>query len=190
MNDRHEFSAKEIISLLARLDERLRARGVSAAVFIVGGAAIAATSHRDLRRTEDIDAITRDQAVLDEARAIAREDGLPENWLNTRAAMWMPPLPPAALAHVPTPGLHVRYASDEFLLAMKLIAQRRRDADDIRELAARTGTTDATADELEALIYRHYTDPGMLEFIVGGTDVPGEIRLLAERAARMLTRSH
>ncbi len=47
MNDRHEFSAAEIISLLARLDERLRARGVSAAVFIVGGAAIAATSNRE-----------------------------------------------------------------------------------------------------------------------------------------------
>ncbi|ONH49540.1 hypothetical protein CcI49_38615 [Frankia sp. CcI49] len=188
MNERYEFSAAEIVALLARLDERLRARGVSGSVFVVGGAAVAVTSGRDLRRTEDVDAITSDSVVVTEARELARAEGLPENWLNTRAGMWMPPLPAEASTPAPGPGLHVTYASDGFLLATKLIAQRRKDAADIRELADRTGLAEATADQLEALIYQYYTDPGILEFIVDGNDVAGEVRLLAERAARMLAR--
>jgi hypothetical protein len=120
---------------------------------------------------------------------LARHDGLPENWLNANATMWMPRLPDGALAPPSGPGLRVTFASDEFLLATKLIAQRRsRDASDIRQLAARTGLANASAEELEALIYGHYTDTGTLKFIVDGTDTAGEIRLLAEQAARMLNR--
>jgi hypothetical protein len=49
--------------------------------------------------------------------------------------------------------------------------------------------THATADDLEALIYRYYTDVGVLEFIVDGTDVQTEVRLLAARAAQLLARA-
>ncbi|MBL7488907.1 hypothetical protein I6A60_02450 [Frankia sp. AgB1.9] len=188
MSGGYEFTAAEITDLLAKLDERLRARGASATVFIVGGAAIAVRSRQYLRQTEDIDAITRDEIVLHEARGLATEIGLPRNWLNGRASMWMPPVPEDALAPVTEPGLHITYATDEFLLATKLIAQRRKDARDILELAARAGLTDATADELEALIYRYYTDAGALEFIVDGTDTQTEVRLLADHAAQLLAR--
>jgi hypothetical protein len=184
----YEFTADEITALLARLDERLRVRGASASVFIVGGAAIAAGSRHYLRQTEDIDVITREEIVLHEARALAAEIGLPRTWLNTRASMWMPPVPDDALTPPAVPGLHITYATDEFLLATKLVAQRRKDSRDILELAERTAMTDATADDLEALIYRHYTDADALAFIVDGTDVHTEVRLLAERAAQFLAR--
>jgi hypothetical protein len=45
----------------------------------------------------------------------------------------------------------------------------------------------ATADDLEALIYRYYTDLGAVEFVVDGTDVEAEVRLPAEHAAALLT---
>jgi hypothetical protein len=183
---RYEFTASEIIDLLAELDRRLKTRGVPASIFIVGGAAIAVTSDGNPRRTEDIDAITRDEAAVEEAREMAWQRGLPEDWLNTRATMWMPPLPEHALQRHHAPGLHVTYADDEFLLATKLIAQRRKDASDIVNLASRTGMENASADDLEGLIRRYYTDKGSLEFILDGKDVDGEIRLLAVRAARML----
>jgi hypothetical protein len=124
-----------------------------------------------------------------EAREMAAEMGLPRTWFNTRASMWMPPVPEDALAPVAEPGLHITYATDEFLLATKLIAQRRKDSRDILELAARTGMTHATANELEALIYRYYTDADALEFIVDGTDVQTEVRLLAEHAAQFLAQA-
>lgn len=67
-DERSEFSAAEIVDLLAELDKRLKKRGTSASVFVVGGAAIAVTSNDNPRRTEDVDAITRDEAVLEAAR--------------------------------------------------------------------------------------------------------------------------
>ncbi|MGW5190522.1 hypothetical protein ACWEOO_14775 [Kribbella sp. NPDC004138] len=74
---RNEFRAGEIVDLLAELDKRLKKREISASVFVVGGAAIAVTSSDDPRRTEDVDVITRDEAVLEEARAMASQRKLP-----------------------------------------------------------------------------------------------------------------
>ncbi|MFF1822131.1 DUF6036 family nucleotidyltransferase [Kribbella sp. NPDC058245] len=185
-NTRHEFTAAEIIDLLSELDKRLKARGVSASVFVVGGAAIAVTSPDNPRRTEDIDAITRDEAVVEEALAMANQRKLPEDWLNTRAGAWMPPLPEDALQHGAAPGLHITYATDEFLLATKLVAQRRKDAADIVTLARRLEMQHASAGELERVISRYYTDPDSLEFILDGTDIDREIHLLAVRAERLL----
>lgn len=88
--ERHEFSASEVAELLAELDRRLRRRGVSASVFVVGGAAVAVAGIRGGRLTEDVDVVTDEQVVLEEASLLARERGLPENWLNPNARMWMP----------------------------------------------------------------------------------------------------
>lgn len=181
---RHEFTASEIQELLSALDGRLRDRGVAASVFVVGGAAIAATGIREDRVTVDIDGITRQPAVIEAARALAAERGLPMNWLNSNANMWMPPLPPTLFEPPDFPGLRVTYASDDFLLATKLIAQRAKDADDIVALAVRLGLSEA--EDLEALVRRFYTDEGVLEFIVDGNDVEREIRLGAQDASRLI----
>ena len=188
-DSRNEFTAAEIIDLLAELDKRLKKRGISASIFVVGGAAIAVTSNDNPRRTEDIDAITRDEAVVDEARAMASQRKLPEDWLNTRASPWMPPLPEGALQRSDAPGLHITYATDEFLLATKLVAQRRKDATDIVTLARRLEMHKPSAGDLEQLISRYYTDEDALEFILDGKDIAGEIHLLAVRAERLLAKS-
>ncbi len=185
----HEFSADEVNQLLADLDQRLRERGVAASIYIIGGAAIAATGVRRNRLTEDVDALTRDQAVLEEACALARERGLPPDWLNPNASMWMPPLPHGVLDAPGEPGLRVTYADDGFLLATKLIAQRAKDAEDVVALAERLGLSTATPEQLEAHIRSYYTDEDNLEFIVSGNDVGREIALLAGDASRMLNRT-
>ena len=186
---RHEFTAEKVAELLDALDARLQERGVAASIFVVGGAAIAANRARRERVTEDVDALTRDSAVLEEAKVLARERGLPENWLNPNAGMWMPPLPAGVLDPPPGPGLRVTYAEDGFLLATKLIAQRAKDADDVVALAGRLGLETASPEELESHIRRFYTDPAALELVVDGTDVDHEIGLLAQDASRMLQRA-
>lgn len=186
---RHEFTAEETAELLDELDARLRRRGVAASIFIIGGAAIAANHTRRERVTEDVDALTRDTVVLDEAKTLARERGLPENWLNPNAGMWMPPLPAGVLDQPAEPGLRVTYADEGFLLATKLIAQRAKDADDVVALAERLGLTAASPEQLEAHIRNYYTDPSTLAFIVDGNDVNREISLLAHDASRMLHRT-
>jgi hypothetical protein len=182
---RYEFTAQRIVDLLAELDGRLEQRGVSASVFVVGGAALAVARVRDNRVTADIDALSDDDAVMEEAAALAAERGLPVNWLNSAARMWMPPLPPAALTRPDHPGLRVTYADDSFLFATKLVAQRAKDADDVVALATRLGMQRANADQLEAHIRRYYTDPEALRLIVGG-DRDVEVRFLAEAAANFL----
>lgn len=123
------FDRERIERLLALLDARLKGRGVAASVYLVGGAAgppIALTVY-DSRRTQDIDALVSEQAVLDEAAAIAEEELLPPSWLNQSARPWVPPRPRSATARPRTPGLVVHVAPKEHLLAMKLVAMRRQD---------------------------------------------------------------
>ena len=83
--DRHR--TEELLSLL---DARLRTRGVSASIYLVGGAAIALTVQGS-RRTADLDVLVSDPVVLEEADALGVEHGLPPGWLNTSAAPWIPP---------------------------------------------------------------------------------------------------
>lgn len=186
--DRNRFSAGQVTELLEELDRRLKGRGVAASVFVVGGAALAASGVREERLTEDVDAISRDRVVQEEAIAMAKERVIPENWLNPNATMWMPPLPAGVLDHPVAPGLRVTYADDPFLFATKLIAQRAKDADDVVALAERLGMSAATADVLEAHIRRYYTDRANLEFILDGDDVDVELRYLAQDAASLLSR--
>lgn len=187
----HEFTAEEIEDLLGELDERLKRHSLSASVFIVGGAAIAVNSRANPRRTEDVDAIMRrdvQDSLLAEAHVMASERGLPDDWLSPNARMWMPPLPGHVLRQHREPGLHITYADDAFLLATKLIAQRRKDAADIVELAERLGLNDPISGDFERLIRRHYTDEDELELILGVNDIDQEIGHLAESAARMLAK--
>ncbi|WP_369054376.1 hypothetical protein [Kineococcus terrestris] len=195
--DAHELDAERITRLLTELDERLRRRGVAAALFVVGGAAVAATGLRRDRVTRDVDALTAGDtlaAVLEEAHALATEHGLPPTWLNSSAAAWMPPLPAGSTTPPDVPGLRVTYADDGFLLATKLVAQRAKDVDDIVALADRLGLRHATADQLRDHVLRHYTDPEQLLFVLDGVrdedDVAREVSLLAQDAARALSRAH
>ncbi|WP_432574033.1 hypothetical protein [Kineococcus sp. SYSU DK005] len=193
----HELDATQITHLLTQLHQRLHQRGVAAALFIVGGAAIAATGLRTGRLTQDVDALSTPDtlaAVLDEARALATEHHLPTNWLNPAAALWMPPLPAGALTPPHQPGLRITYADDAFLLATKLLAQRAKDADDILALTHRLGLHHPSAQQLHQHIRRYYTDPEQLTFLLDGVSTPEqadeELALLAGDAARMLHRHH
>ncbi|MGW0433761.1 DUF6036 family nucleotidyltransferase [Micromonospora sp. NPDC003197] len=100
-----------------------------------GGAAMA-LAYDARRATRDIDAVLQPHGiVLDEAQAAADELGLPHWWLNEQASAYVAPGgDPAAPRVFDHPGLRVAAASPEHLLAMKVLAARRRDAEDIRFL--------------------------------------------------------
>jgi hypothetical protein len=118
-----------------RLGERLARRGVVADLYVFGGAAMA-LAYDGRRATRDIDAVFQPHGVvLDEARAVAEELGMPAWWLNEQASVYVAPGgDPAAPRVFDHPGLRVSAASPEHLLAMKVLAARRRDAEDIRFL--------------------------------------------------------
>jgi hypothetical protein len=124
-----------IIKAFRLLGDRLVQRGVVADVYVFGGPAMA-LAYDARRATRDIDAIFQPHGiVLDEARAVARELGLPSWWLNEQASVYVAPGADAKGPRIfDHPGLRVQAASPEHHLAMKVLAARRRDADDVRFL--------------------------------------------------------
>jgi len=140
-----------IRDLFRQLGERLQRRGVVGDVYVIGGAAMA-LAYDARRATRDIDAVSMPHGiVLDEAHALAAELGLRQWWLNEQASVYVAPGgDPKAPTSFDHPGLRVTTASPEHLLAMKAMAARRRDIDDLRLLVGRLGHSAATKEDLGA----------------------------------------
>jgi hypothetical protein len=141
MNDAVPLLDRAVIAdAFRRLGDRLARRGVVADIYVFGGAAMA-LAYDARRATRDIDAVFQPHGVvLDEARAVADELGFPHWWLNEQASAYVAPGgdkdAPLVFDH---PALRVSAASPEHLLAMKVLAARRRDAEDILFLVKHLG---------------------------------------------------
>lgn len=118
------------------LGERLVRRGVVADVFVVGGAAMA-LAYDATRVTRDVDSLfVPHGVVLEEARNVAQDLGLPAWWLNEQASVYISGKDDPARRRVfDHPGLRVTAASPRHIFAMKALAARTRDVDDLRLLA-------------------------------------------------------
>lgn len=150
---------KQLRGLLQTLSNRLAARGESATLFIVGGAAMA-LAYDGARTTRDIDAVFEpSQAVREIAAEIAEEsrDGLDlsADWINDGAKSFMPQVQHQSRVLLDNPSLRVYVAAPEYLLAMKHHAGRdERDIDDAAQLAVMTGNT--TVEKLNDVLAKHY----------------------------------
>ena len=110
------------------------------------------------RATRDIDDVVLPHGVvLEEAHALAAELGLPRWWLNEQASVYVAPggdaEAPLSFDH---PGLRVSTASPEHLLAMKAVAARHRDIEDLRVLIGVLALT--SVDEVIAIFSRVFPD--------------------------------
>lgn len=128
----------EIERAFTALGERLARRGVVADVFVVGDAA---------RVTRDVDAVFKPHGiVLEEARKVADDLGLPYWWLNEQASVYISGKEDANGRRVfDHTGLRVMAASPAHVFAMKARAVRTRDIDDLRLLADIIGVNSADA---------------------------------------------
>jgi Nucleotidyltransferase of unknown function (DUF6036) len=134
----------EIVDALTALAAELEARGVSAEMYVVGGAAIA-LAFDERRATRDIDAVFEPKAIVYEAAGVVGEQlGLPGGWLNDAVKGFLAGSDPAAAPVLDLPGLRCLAASPEVLLALKILAHRvGEDESDVRLLAAELGLTQA-----------------------------------------------
>lgn len=137
------FGRAEMERAFTALGERLRRRGVVADVFVVGGAAMALAYDA----TRDIDAtFVPHGMVIEEARKVAGDLGLPYWWLNEQASIYISGKDDPGKRRVfDHPGLRVSAASPAHIFAMKAFAARTRDIDDLRLLAGIIGV--GSADE-------------------------------------------
>src|SRR4051794_21026609 len=144
MTDDRLLGRAELEHAFTALGERLVRRGVVADLFVVGGAAMA-LAYDAVRVTRDVDALfVPHGVVVDEARHVADELGLPPWWLNEQASVYISGQDDPGKRRVfDHPGLRVMAASPEHIFAMKAIAARTRDIDDLRRLADIIGITSA-----------------------------------------------
>lgn len=162
MNHGNLLSADEIRELLSELGRRLNERGISAQLFLVGGAAMA-LEFNSRRSTRDLDGVFEPKAeVYAEAAAMAEELGLPPDWLNDGVKGLLPDRSAAEVGNrFESPGISVGIASAEYLFAMKAVAAREdADADDLRILAEYIGVTN-TEDALD-LVERYFSPQRLL----------------------------
>lgn len=151
-DNQKELSADEIRRLLQLLDDELTRRGHSATLYVVGGANISlALDNR--RTTTDIDVVVKQgfDIVFGAAQAVAaHEPGLGADWLNSEFTGGTPSGGVAwswfdnADSDIPSvihsgKGLQVELASPQMMLALKVLAQRDKDMDDIHQLMRITG---------------------------------------------------
>lgn len=140
---------ERIAELLNELGRRLTARGIRADVFVVGGSAMA-LAYNARRSTSDVDAILHPSGpVLDDARRMADDLGLPPNWLSEGVLTTMhgirdDPDPIDWTELSPRTSVRVRIGSPRFLLAMKAMTSRRStvDLEDAAFLANLLGLSD------------------------------------------------
>jgi len=140
-----------------RLGDRLARQGVVADIYVFGGAAMA-LAYDARRATRDIDAVFEPHGiVVDEVHEVAAELGLPPWWLNEQASVYVAPGgDPSAPRVFDHPGLRVSAASPEHLLAMKVLAARGRDVDDIRFLVRHLALT--SVEQVVALCAKIFPD--------------------------------
>ena len=138
------FDRVQLERAFTALGERLVQRGVVADVFVVGGAAMA-LAYDASRVTRDVDSLfVPHGVVLEEARNVARDLGLPAWWLNEQVSVYISGKDDPGKRRVfDHPGLRVTAASPRHVFAMKALAARTRDIDDLRLLAGIIGVESA-----------------------------------------------
>lgn len=144
MNGRGPLDADGVLALFQELSDRLAVAGVSAQLFVVGGAAMALAYDRG-RVTRDVDALF---VPAPEVRRIAEEmsgpHGLEPDWLNDAAKGFLPGADEHPRTVFESASLLVQVPSPSYLLAMKLHASRdERDLNDAAVLFNRLGYTSA-----------------------------------------------
>lgn len=132
-----------ILDALEALSERMRKKHLRAHIFIVGGAAMSLTYRRS-GTTFDVDALIVDEtgSVVEAAREVAAERGLPRDWLNDNVrhlSVTRPEPDLCARTIFDSPHLVVTGASARHLLAMKVHAARDKDLEDITTLVRELG---------------------------------------------------
>lgn len=126
----------DVEPLLRELARRIGISGRTAGIRVVGGAAIALLNP-NRRLTQDIDAVVHPAgAWVDISEAMAKERGLPADWINDAVKAKLPFVGEDEWRELLREGdVTVYVASPRLLLAMKLLANRGiRDTDDIHFL--------------------------------------------------------
>lgn len=145
---------REAFDLLAT---KLARRGVVGEMHVFGGAAMVLVFD-ERAATRDVDALFEpDGPMLDAAREVSDELGLPRSWLNNQASSYVSGRAGRGTPVYDHPNLRVLTTPPAHLLAMKIRAARAvRDADDLRLLLRTLDIT--TVEQAVEIVERYFPD--------------------------------
>ncbi|MEM9033341.1 MAG: DUF6036 family nucleotidyltransferase [Actinomycetota bacterium] len=140
-----DLGRKDFLQLFDALARKCADQEIRAELFVVGGAAMA-IAYSTIRATKDLDAVFEPKAIVyqlaDEVAAESPLD-LPAGWLNDGVKSFLPGVDSAATVSYERPGLTVRVASPQYLFALKALAAREADEEDLLILFPLCGYTSA-----------------------------------------------
>lgn len=137
-----DLARDDVLSLLKEVGEILVTRGIEAAIYVVGGSAMA-LEYDSRRITRDIDAQIREgrSGFWEAVEVVAQRHGIESDWVNSNAVAFMTNEADPGAHERNVPGLRIAVASPEHLIAMKLRSLRDRDMDDLEVLFRVVGIT-------------------------------------------------
>jgi predicted nucleotidyltransferase len=144
----------EIEECLREVGAELRAKGLVGEIVIVGGAWMTLVLE-SREATRDVDAYLAPEhaaAIREATRIVARRHELPDDWLNDAVKGFFTTTPDV-VDWAEYPGLRVQAVTADYMLAMKALAGRPQDVDDLRVLIRHLRLTDPGA--ALAVVERH-----------------------------------
>lgn len=138
------MNKQDIEKYLRMLGQELLHRQVTGEILLVGGA-VMLLKVQNRETTKDIDAyfVTGQAEIIREAaQAIADREGLAQDWINDAAKGFFY-TQPSTEQWAEYPGLRVYMPSLDYIFAMKVVAGRPQDIDDIKALAQELNLSNA-----------------------------------------------
>lgn len=145
-------------ALFKQLDAELERNDSRAQIYVVGGARMT-LGLREGRTTRDVDVTFREAKgpVNQAVETVAERNDLARDWFNTAAVKMLPTGPDAGETTLyEGRRLTIVGASAERMLAMKVMAMRAKDHEDIRRLMNITGIREP--DKVDALMQKVYAN--------------------------------
>lgn len=149
----------EIERYLRQVGRHLHDQNVTGEILILGGAYMTLVL-RQREATRDVDAYfaANAAAIRDAAARVAREHGLPDDWLNDAVKGFLF-VQPESVPWMECPGLRVYVPPPAYIFAMKALAGRPEDLRDLYALRDVLGLTSA-AQALD--VVARYVPPRLL----------------------------
>jgi hypothetical protein len=160
------MEGKEVETYFAALDEALASQPIKKPVrLVVVGGIYMVCFVKNRASTKDVDILPLDfpdtmnpnqetKAFRSAVNVVAKKYGIKRDWMNDVVASFTPELDPkSVILWHEYPNLQVYVPQPEFILALKLLAGRDRDEDDIVALSEALNIT--TREEAQALVDRY-----------------------------------
>lgn len=149
----------DIMRYFELVNEKLKTEGHRGEIVLAGGAVMLLVL-KSREMTKDVDAYfgVPSEHVRNAALAVAREEGLPDDWLNDGVKGFFYGTPPQdQLASFS--NLNVYHVSPRYMIAMKALAGRPEDIEDLKALIRFTGLNDV--DQVLRVV-QEYVPPHLL----------------------------